>query len=139
MHLQLLGDFGKIHSKVNFRNYLKYSLLFLFKVWRRKNNITKVTPRRLEIIEIISFTERVNFFFLDYCIYIQKDQTQACLHKVYCLIPLITVALIFLKTPFVGTSPSKSLQDKFNNYKKIKLSKNFGIFSEKSFLEKSKT
>ena len=31
--------------------------------------MTKVTPRRLEIIEIISFTERVNFFFLDLIVF----------------------------------------------------------------------
>ncbi|KAL4600480.1 hypothetical protein ACB092_11G201600, partial [Castanea dentata] len=43
-----------------------------------------------------------------------------------------------MKTPFVGTEPSKWLYDGFNNCKRSKLSKNFGILTEKLFLERSK-
>ena len=53
--------------------------------------------------------------------------------------PWIEVALEFLKTPIVGTSPSKLLYDRFNNFKNLKFSKNLGISPEKLLLERSKS
>ena len=50
--------------------------------------------------------------------------------------PLSEVALVFLEIPFVGTSPSKWLLDRFSNCKS-KSSKNFGISPEKLLLERS--
>ena len=51
--------------------------------------------------------------------------------------PLMKVALMFLKTPSIGTSPSKWLKDRFKNFKKTNCSKNFGIWPDKLLLEGS--
>ena len=48
------------------------------------------------------------------------------------------IALAFLKSPSVGTSPSISLNLRFNFFKKGRFSKTFGIESDMLFLETSR-
>ena len=48
------------------------------------------------------------------------------------LFPTTDIALAFAKTPLIGTSPSKSLKDKFR-FSKARVSKNFGILPDKLF------
>ena len=55
------------------------------------------------------------------------------------LVFLITdIALAFLKTPSIGTSPSISLNERFNFFKEGSFSKTFGIEPKRLFLETSR-
>ena len=52
--------------------------------------------------------------------------------------PIIEIALAFLKSPSIGTSPSISLNERFNFFKEGSFSKTFGIEPDKLFLETSR-
>ena len=52
--------------------------------------------------------------------------------------PITNIALAFLKTPSVGTSPSMSLNERFKLCKKGSFSKPFGINPNRLFLETSR-
>ena len=52
--------------------------------------------------------------------------------------PITDIALAFLKTPSVGTSPSISLNERFNFFKEGSFSKTFGIEPDRLFLETSR-
>ena len=51
---------------------------------------------------------------------------------------IIDITLAFLKSPSVGTSPSISLNVRFNFFKEGRFSKTFGIETNKLFLETSR-
>ena len=62
-----------------------------------------------------------------------------CIPPQSSVFPINDKALMFLKTPLIGTSPSKLLNERFNFSKKNSFSKPFGMGPERLFCETSKS
>ncbi|PON86498.1 LOW QUALITY PROTEIN: hypothetical protein TorRG33x02_176920 [Trema orientale] len=100
----------------------------------RKHN-TKQTPSRLQATQIISLLKDKFRLFSSFLKHAAKCSSGIPPQSL--LLPTTEIAVTLPKTPPVGSSPWRSLKDKFNFDNKANLARSFGICPDKLLFERS--